>query len=78
MKREDAAMGWYWTPWMTSWLWVEMVRLPVLPRSGPVYKTGASAARPSRSAAHERVADGTRGCEVKTWAHRELHPGLAD
>ena len=23
MKREDAAMGWYWTPWMTSWLWVE-------------------------------------------------------
>lgn len=52
-KREDAAMGWYWTPWMTSWLWVETIRLPVLPRSGPVYKTGASAARPSRkSAAH--------------------------
>lgn len=23
MKREDAAIGWYWTPWMTSWLWVE-------------------------------------------------------
>ena len=23
MKREDAAMGGYWTPWMTSWLWVE-------------------------------------------------------
>ena len=23
MKREDAAMGWYWAPWMTSWLWVE-------------------------------------------------------
>ena len=23
MKREDAAIGWYWTPWITSWLWVE-------------------------------------------------------
>ena len=22
-KREDAAIGGYWTPWMTSWLWVE-------------------------------------------------------
>ena len=49
MKREDAAMGWYWAPWMTSWLLVETIRLPVLPRSGPVYKTGASAARPSRN-----------------------------
>ena len=22
-KREDAAIGWYLAPWMTSWLWVE-------------------------------------------------------
>ena len=62
MKREDAAMGWYWTPWITSWLLVETIRLPALPRSGPLYKRGAYAARPSR----------------KVWAHRELHPGLAD
>ena len=26
MKREDAAIGWYWTPWMTSWLWLKGVR----------------------------------------------------
>jgi hypothetical protein len=62
MKREDAAMGWYWAPWMTSWLLVETIRLPVLPRSGPVYKTGASAARPSRkSAAHGSKKVGSPG-----------------
>jgi len=26
MKREDAAIDWYWTPWMTSWLWLKVVR----------------------------------------------------
>jgi hypothetical protein len=31
------------------------IRLPVLPRSGPVYKTGAYAARPSRSAVWRRT-----------------------
>ena len=24
LKREDAAIGWYLAPWMTSWLWVEI------------------------------------------------------
>jgi hypothetical protein len=56
MKREDAAIDWYWTPWITSWLLVETIRLPVLPRSGPVYKTGASAARPSRKSGGTRAA----------------------
>ena len=48
MKREDAAIGWYWTPWMTSWLWVESGAGPWRYGFTDLWKSGLLIASPGR------------------------------